>query len=514
MKTLTTMIASCFLAAANLFAAPDLYRAADLQPPPVPREFRAAWISEIASNADWPSRPGLSVADQKAEMISLLDHAVQLHLNAVIFQVRPASDAVYASPYEPWSEFLTGVQGRPPQPYYDPLAFAIQEAHKRGLELHAWFNPFRAGLPIAKSAPAWNHITRTHPEFICRYGDQTWLDPGNPAVRAYVLTVVMDVVRRYDVDGVQFDDYFYPYQKTDDRGRPLDFPDEETWNKYGAPLHLNRDDWRRANVNKFIYSVYTMVKAVKPWVKVGVSPFGIWRPGYPPQIRGLDSYSTLYSDSRLWLASGWVDYLSPQLYWPVESRQQSFPVLLDWWEQQNIKGRGLWPGLEAASVGGALKANDIERQVRVLRETPGVDGEVYFHLRNLIDNPDLNAFVRAANTNAVLIPAMNWLSSSAPSQPYIYVADDSTEALTFNWRSSDIPPKLWLVQYRGTNDVWMAQIYPADQVGCTFSTMRPDLIAVSAVDNYGIISAPAVLRRFVTPERRRPASGKTGVFAY
>jgi hypothetical protein len=209
-----------------------------------------------------------------------------------------------------------------------------------------------------------------------------------------------------------------------------------------------------------------------------------------------------------------VDYLSPQLYWPVESRQQSFPVLLDWWEQQNIKGRGLWPGLEAASVGGALKANDIERQVRVLRETPGVDGEVYFHLRNLIDNPDLNAFVRDANTNAVLIPAMNWLSSSAPSQPYIYVADDSTEALTFNWRSSDIPPKLWLVQYRGTNDVWMAQIYPADQVGCTFSKMRPDLIAVSAVDNYGIISAPAVLRRFVTPERRRPASGKTGVFAY
>ncbi|HEY1662033.1 MAG TPA: family 10 glycosylhydrolase [Verrucomicrobiae bacterium] len=507
MKSPAVIVALCFLSAANLFADIDVYRAANIQPPAVPREFRAAWISEVASNADWPSKPGLSVADQKTEMISLLDHAVQLHLNAVIFQVRPASDALYASPYEPWSELLTGAQGRPPQPFYDPLAFAIDEAHKRGLELHAWINPFRAMLPTAKSAPAGNHISRTHPEFIRHYGEQTWLDPGNPAVRNYVLTVVMDIVKRYDVDGVQFDDYFYPYPQSDANDHPMDFPDYETWKKFGAPLHLSLDDWRRANVNKFIYGAYTMIKAQKPWVKVGVSPFGIWRPGYPPQIKGLDSYAKLYSDSRLWLANGWVDYLSPQLYWSIEARQQSFPVLLNWWEEQNIKGRGLWPGLGAAYVGGSLTATDVERQLQVLRGTPGVDGEIFFHLNNLVNNQDLYSYLRAANTNAAIVPAMPWLSTSVPSQPTIYVATNTPGALTFNWQTADATPKIWLLQYVGTNDVWMAQIYPANQGGCTFSKSHPNVIAISAVDLYGNISAPAVLRKIVVPTSRHSYKG-------
>jgi len=511
MKTLAVIVALCFLTVANLFAAMDFYRATDVQPPAVPREFRAAWISEVASNADWPSKPGLSVADQKAEMISLLDRAMELHLNAVVFQVRPASDTLYASPYEPWSELLTGTQGKPPTPFYDPLAFAIEEAHKRGLELHAWFNPFRARLPTAKSAPAWNHISRTHPEFIRRYGDQTWLDPGNPAVRAYVLTVVKDVVKRYDVDGVQFDDYFYPYPQTDANGHALDFPDCETWKKFGAPLQLTRDAWRRANVNKFIYAAYAMIKAEKPWVRVGVSPFGIWRPGYPPQIRGLDSYASLYADSRLWLASGWVDYLSPQLYWPVDSRQQSFPVLLDWWQKQSVKGRALWPGLGAAYVGKTLTVNDIEEQVRILRKTPGVDGEIFFHLNNLIRDPDLESFIRAANTNAALVPAMPWLFSGAPAQPALYVAANTPEALTFNWQANDVP-KQWLLQYVGTNDVWTTRIYPADQRGCTFTKTRPKIIAISAVDHYGNVSPPAVLQRVVAPAPQR--TGKTPLFMY
>ena len=200
---------------AILFAANFIYRPAAITPPEPLREFRGAWITEVATNADWPSKPGLPVAEQKDELIALLDRAVQLHLNAIILQVRPECDAMYASPIEPWSEYLTGAMGKPPQPFYDPLAFAIAEAHKRGLELHAWFNPFRALLAKTRSPVAPDHISKTHPEFTRKYGDLLWLDPGEPAVRQYVLRVVMDVVRRYDVDGVQFDDYFYPYPEKD-----------------------------------------------------------------------------------------------------------------------------------------------------------------------------------------------------------------------------------------------------------------------------------------------------------
>jgi len=503
MKTLLVLIVFSFLAVANLFAATDVYRATDIQPPPVPREFRAAWITEVASNADWPSKPGLSVAAQKAELITLLDQAVQLHLNAVVFQVRPASDAVYNSPYEPWSAVITGTQGKSPEPFYDPLAFAIQEAHKRGLELHAWFNPFRAWLSTERTAPAWNHVTRLHPEFIRRFGDQTWLDPGIPAVRNYVLSVVMDVVKRYDVDGVQFDDYFYPYPQNDANGHPLDFPDYGTWEEFGGPLHLGRDDWRRANINKFIYAAYVRIKATKPWVKIGVSPFGIWRPGYPPQIKGLDSYSSLYADSRLWLASGWVDYLSPQLYWSIDSRQQSFPVLLNWWERQNVHGRELWPGLSTAYVGENFSPEEIARQVQIIRSSAGATGEIYFHLKNLVDNIELNNLIRTQNMESALTPAMTWLSSDVPGQPTLSATEDTATNLTFQWTSPDAQsPRFWVLQYTGTNQVWKTQICPGSQSGCTFTTTHPDAISVSAEDNYGNVSSPAVLRRIVVPSAR------------
>ncbi|HLZ55262.1 MAG TPA: family 10 glycosylhydrolase, partial [Verrucomicrobiae bacterium] len=319
------------LTATALLAADTTYMPATVSPPPPPREFRGAWLATVA-NLDWPSQPGMSVATQKAELIALLDHAAQLKLNAVILQVRPMADAVYASPLEPWSEFLTGRMGRGPEPFYDPLAFAVAEAHKRGLELHAWFNPFRVSLPPnqARSPAALNHLSRTHTELVHRYSNLLWLDPGEPAAREHVLNVILDVVRRYDVDGVTFDDYFYPYPDKDADGHAVDFPDNASWRKYGATSGMSRDEWRRANVNQFVQNTYRSIHALKPWVKFGISPFGIWRPGFPPQIQGLDTYARLYADSRLWLASGWLDYLSPQLYWPVDQREQSFPVLLQW----------------------------------------------------------------------------------------------------------------------------------------------------------------------------------------
>jgi len=470
------------------------YAPVAIAPPPPVREFRGAWLVTVA-NKDWPSRPGLTVAEQKAELTALLDQAARLKLNAIIFQVRPSSDAVYASAIEPWSEYLTGTMGRPPQPFYDPLAFAIQEAHRRGLELHAWFNPFRALHPLSKSPVAANHVSRTHPEWVRRYGDQSWLDPGDPAVRAYVLRVVIDVVQRYDVDGVQFDDYFYPYPAKDAAGRELEFPDGPTWQRFGLRAGFaSRDDWRRANINEFIQGAYQSIKAVKPWVKFGVSPFGIWRPMNPPQIRGLDAYAKLYADSRLWLASGWLDYFAPQLYWPAESREQSFPALLNWWAQQNVKGRHLWPGLAAVNVGDKWNADEIARQLQIVRARPAGRGEIFYHLRNLTDNPALGSVVRMDYQQPALVPASPWLNSTPPGKPGL-AAGESRAGVRFQWGiSGNEPAGWWVLQYRA-NDVWTTEILPGNQTSRVFFDFHPALVAVSAVDRTGNIGPPAAMKK-------------------
>jgi len=239
------------------------YEESSIKPPAPMREFRAAWVATVA-NIDWPSRKGLSTGEQKAELLAILDRAAHLKLNAVIFQVRPACDALYASEIEPWSEFLTGTMGKAPEPYYDPLSFAIEEAHKRGLELHAWFNPYRAGHPSAKSPVSPNHITKARPQLVRHYGKQVWLDPGEKEVQEYSLSVVMDVLRRYDIDGVHFDDYFYPYKELDRSGNEVDFPDDTSWKRFGATGKLERDDWRRQNVDSFVQKVYDSIKATKP----------------------------------------------------------------------------------------------------------------------------------------------------------------------------------------------------------------------------------------------------------
>ncbi|HKI67977.1 MAG TPA: family 10 glycosylhydrolase, partial [Verrucomicrobiae bacterium] len=309
----------------------------------------------------------MSTAEQKAELLAILDQAQKLKLNAILLQVRTMCDALYASPYEPWSEFLTGTMGKAPQPFYDPLAFAIKEAHARGLELHAWFNPYRASHPRGKSPFSANHISKTHPQWVRKYGSYLWLDPGEPDVQDYVLKVVLDVVKRYDIDGVHFDDYFYPYPEKGASGNDLQFPDEATWKKYGQPKGISRDDWRRANVNTLIERAYNSIKAAKPWVRFGVSPFGIWRPGHPPQIKGFDAYAKIYADSRKWFASGWLDYLAPQLYWAIQPKEQSFPALLNWWAAQNTHNRDLFAGLNTYNAGGKWKPEEIVRQIEITR---------------------------------------------------------------------------------------------------------------------------------------------------
>jgi len=479
---------------AGLLAAGTIYQPTSVRPPGVAREFRGLWIATVA-NIDWPSRPGLPVAQQKAELIALLDRAVQLRLNAVIFQVRPAGDAFYASAYEPWSEYLTGVQGRAPEPFYDPLAFALAEAHRRGLELHAWFNPFRARDFKSRSPAAATHLSRTHPEWVRHYGNQLWLDPGIPAARDYVRRVVLDVVRRYDVDGVQFDDYFYPYPERDSRGRELDFPDEAGWREYGLATGLTRDQWRRQNINQFIHDIYQDIKAVKPWVKFGVSPFGIWRPGNPPSVRGFDAYAKLYADSRQWLANGWLDYLSPQLYWPIGAPQQSFSALLDWWTRQNVKGRHLWPGLDAVKAS-QWPPEEIPNQIRLIRQA-GDSGEIFWNASNLVHNAALDEKLRREiYLQPALVPASPWLEPPPSQAPKLTANAEGPFRWTARWEpAAGQVVRQWVLQFRQANGTWTTEILPADQLALTSETVPPEIICVRAVDRAGNLSPPAALQK-------------------
>ena len=307
------------------------------------REFRAMWVATY-KNIDWPSRPGLSILDQKKELIGILDRAKAYGFNAVVLQVRPIGDALYTSSLAPYSPYLTGKMGK--SPGYDPLAFAVAAAHARGLELHAWLNPFRVGLTSSDFTALGTDAKEAsvaHPEFTKTYGKYLWLDPSDDRAQAYVIAVVNEILRKYDVDGIHFDDYFYPYRESDNSG-VIDFPDAENYAKYlinGGTLA--KSDWRRDRVNTFVKRVYTAIKSRKRYVKFGISPFGIWRPGNPENVTGMDAYDVLFADSRTWLQKGWVDYLAPQLYWSIDSSGQSYPSLLDWWNAQNPKKRYIFP---------------------------------------------------------------------------------------------------------------------------------------------------------------------------
>lgn len=471
------------------------YRPSTIVPPPPQREFRGAWVATVA-NIDWPSRRDLSVAEQKAELLAILNRAAQLKLNAIIFQIRPGCDALYSSQIEPWSEYLTGTMGKAPEPLYDPLAFAIAEAHKRGLELHAWFNPYRARHAGAKSPVAANHISKTHPHLVREYGRYLWLDPGEKEVQDYSLRVVMDVVRRYDVDGIHFDDYFYPYAERGPDGKELAFPDEASWKKHGAGGKLSRDDWRRQNVNTFIRRVHESIKAAKPTVKFGVSPFGIWRPGYPPQIKGFDAYARLYADAREWLQQGWLDYFAPQLYWAIEPKEQSFPVLLDWWNAQNPKQRHIWPGMNTTRVREAWKPEEIVNQVRLAAQQPVSAGHVHWNMKSLMRNPDLgNALLRGPYAQPALIPASPWLGNKPPAKPRLSVLASGTASVKLSWESvAGESPRLWVLQYRRSGE-WTTQIFPSDRRSLIIDGVPPEALAISAVDRAGNLGPAATLAR-------------------
>ena len=470
-------------------------------PPPVPREFRGVWVATV-DNIDWPSRRDLSTAEQQAELITILDRAVQLRLNAVIFQVRPAGDALYESKIEPWSEFLTGAMGRAPDPYYDPLAFAVAEAHRRGLELHAWFNPFRARHPAETSAVSPRHLSRRRPDLVRRYGSFLWMDPGSAEVRRYTTRVIVDVVRRYDVDAVHIDDYFYPYRERDSRGREIPFPDDATWRRYRrAGGRLSRDDWRRQNVDVLVKELYAAVKAEKPTVKFGISPFGIWRPHSPESVRGLDAYHELFADSRKWLRNGWLDYFAPQLYWAVASPNQSYAELLRWWVEQNTKGRHIWAGnfssRVAATSGVRWPSSELLEQIRLTRQQPGAGGNVHFSMQLFLQNRDsiIERLAGAAYATPALVPASPWLDPDPPLRPLATAQADTAlgrVAVTLTPQGSQRIAR-WVIRAR-YEEGWITFILPGAERSHTLATgdasSTPSILVINAVDRAGNESPP------------------------
>ena len=466
-------------------------------PPPVQREFRGVWVATVA-NIDWPSRPGLPADSQRAEMVRILDRAAAMKLNAIVLQVRPAGDALYPSALEPWSEYLTGAQGRAPSPAYDPLEFAVAEAHRRGLELHAWFNPYRARHPSATTPQAPSHLSSTRPGLVRAYGRHLWMDPGEDSVRAHSLAVIRDVVRRYDVDGVHIDDYFYPYKERDAAGKLIDFPDDSSYARYQrGGGRLGRDDWRRSNVDRFVEEMYRTVKREKPWVQVGISPFGVWRPGYPPQITGFDAYQELYADSRKWLREGWLDYFTPQLYWQTARTGVSYPVLLGWWIGENVHARHMWPGNFTSRVGNATEGNwrtdEIIEQIYITRGQAGATGNVHFSMKIFMQNPDslVDRLTNDAYREPALIPATPWLGGRAPSRPAVAL-EGSTVRFT---PGAGAPPARWVVQSRH-GDRWRTAILPggARSHALAADSLPLRAVAVSGVDRLGNQSAPVVVQ--------------------
>lgn len=455
--------------------------------PKINREFRGAWIATVA-NINWPSKKHLTVAQQKEEAIYLLDLLEKHNFNAVIFQARPSADAFYQSKHEPWSYFLTGETGIAPVPFYDPLQFWIEEAHKRGMELHVWINPYRAHHSNGgKVSPC--SIVKKMPENIVRLKNgMYWFDPSHKATQDHISKVIKDLVKRYDVDAVHFDDYFYPYSSYN---QGADFPDHTSWNTYKSKGGtLSKSDWRRAHVNAIVKRIHTEIKTVKPWVKFGISPFGIWKPGYPEGVVGLNQYEELYADAKLWLNEGWVDYFAPQLYWPMESKRQNFTDLLRWWASENTHNRHLWPGLNTVEVKSTNRAQEIRNQInaanKMLTQSPGV---IHWSIAGLTQNPTLLQQLKNDQyKEKALVPLSPWIKANKLEKPILSASEMQTNAQV-SWSSSGKEEVFqWAVYTQYGND-WHVEILPKHIGNKLFPMIKNNKklngIAVKAIDRLG-----------------------------
>jgi len=372
------------------------------------REFRGIWISTVI-NIDWPLSNLATPQKQQADMLAMLDNIAAAGFNAVMFQVRSESDAMYDSPYEPWSNWLTGQQGRAPSPYYDPLAFVVDEGHKRGLEVHAWFNPYRVERQAGNYTTDAKHVSKRHPEWVIQVGTIRILNPGLQAVRDYVASVVADVVRRYDVDGAHMDDYFYTEGITTQDAAA-----------YAAdPRGMNLGDWRRDNVNRLVKQISDSIGSVKPNVRWGMSPAGTWKNGVPTS--GVwDVYNSIYCDAVAWLTGKYIDYLAPQLYWSFSSAKTDYRILQPWWASQ-MNGRHFYPGLAAYRIGEAAYGNAgvVAAEIRLNRSTGNAQGCIQFTAHNITENTGrlVDTLVNDVYKYRALPPVFAWKDTLPPNAP-------------------------------------------------------------------------------------------------
>lgn len=455
--------------------------------PKVPREFRAAWVATVA-NINWPSKNNLSTEQQKVEAIRLLDLLKDNNFNAVIFQVRPSSDALYNSNYEPWSYFLTGEIGKKPNPYYDPLEFWVEEAHKRGLELHVWLNPYRAHHSNGGTVTSESMAKKASDHVVRLRNGMYWFDPADQRTQDHASRVVNDIVKRYDIDGVHFDDYFYPYASYNGGS---DFPDDKTWTAYrSSGGNLSRGDWRRDNVNRFIKRIYTEIKAEKSFVKFGLSPFGIWKPGYPAGVTGSSQYDELYADAKLWLNEGWVDYFTPQLYWPINPPKQSFTSLLKWWQSENKHNRHLWPGLNTVEVRAANRPTEIVNQIEATREiVPNSPGEVHWSIAGLTKSPAmLDAIKNGPYKEKVLVPSSPWLAANPMLKPSLLLTSQKSSVFA-KWLHKQPEQVMHWVVYTRYGSTWTYEIYDKGVTSLELPKQKDGQtlydVAIKAIDRLG-----------------------------
>ncbi|WP_235782111.1 glycoside hydrolase family 10 protein, partial [Paenibacillus senegalensis] len=450
------------------------------------REMRSAWIATV-DNIDWPAKlspeeigvidPEQLAERQKADYIQILDDLKSLGINAIIMQIKPTADSFYPSEYGPWSEWLSGVQGR--DPGYDPLQFMIEEAQKRNLEFHAWFNPYRISIHSDINRLSAEHPLKKHQDWMVTYGGRLLLDPGIPEAQEYIINSVMEVVSKYDIDAVQFDDYFYPYPANES-----DFPDQQTYETYGKDRFNNIADWRRDNVNTFIRKLAAEIKKEKPYVKFGISPFGIWRnKSSDPtgsDTNGLQNYDALYADTRKWIEEAWVDYMTPQNYWHFGNESAAYEVVLDWWIKE-LRERGsnthLYIGQASYRIGSPsenpawMNPDELPDQLKFNRRYEEVKGSMFFNTSSLQANRlgFSERLKKEIYATPALIPAMDWLPKMVHQPPTLVRTDNLAEGIRLTWEDHAGNESAYYVIYRAAK----GQVLTIEDPGLILSIVRP-----------------------------------------
>lgn len=426
------------------------------QPSDAPKyEMRAGWIASVG-NLDWPSKKGLPVAQQKAEYIAFLDTLVAMNANAVVMHIRPTADAFYPSDLEPWSQYLTGKQGQAPDPLYDPVAFMIAEAHKRGLEFHAWLNPYRVSQTADTAQFAPTHAFHQHRDWFVEYGGKWYFDPGIPQCREFANAMLLDLVKRYDVDAIHFDDYFYPYRVAakDEQGKGyiVEFPDSLSWERYGKPFFKDRDAWRRQNVNLLIEEFSRTIRQTKPWVKFGISPFCVWR-NASKDPRGSETfvqqtnYDDLFADILLWMDRGWIDYVTPQMYYPTTNKNANYDKVLSWWSNLTQPDKfHLYCGLSMWN-----ETPELQYEIARQREMPDkVQGTFFWSTRVFMQNKKgLNQVLQADEYRyPALVPPMPWHDMTPPAAPKDLSADGKAHLVMLSWETVYSDNLMYYLVYR------------------------------------------------------------------